>query len=295
MLTPLADARGGDGGWFGGSAAKSLVLWNVDEASLAYGTVIYTFDGLQFYPRAFAFTPEGRYLLVGTQNLIGEGEFVLLDARTGDLITHLEVGQDISSILVSADGKRAFTVSAYLSGITEWDIDPDSAAFGQVLRVIATNSTAYDLEWGSTSATFFLGDLNTTLQERDYQSGQVIRSFSGGGTAGMWSIDLSLDQRQVITGSDNGEIILWDYQSGREIWRAPRQSSYIPNLYFRPDGESAFSMTFPGIPIEWNVAQPRLIELLSWIETHRYVREFTCSERSLYQIEPLCPENGGAS
>ncbi len=285
----------GSGDWFGGSAAKSLVLWNVDEASPAYGTVIYTFDGFQFYPRAFAFTPDDHYVLVGTQTVTGEGEFIMWDVQSGAQVTRFETGQDVSSILVSANGRRALTVSAFLGGINEWDIDPDSASFGQVLRVIATNSTAYDLEWGSTPATFFLGDLNTTLQERDYQSGQVIRSFSGGGTAGMWSIDLSLNQQQVITGSDNGEIILWDYQSGREIWRAPRQSSYIPNLYFRPDGESAFSLTFPGIPIEWNVAQPGMSELLSWIETHRYVREFTCSERLLYQIEPLCPENGGAS
>ncbi|MBK8031309.1 MAG: WD40 repeat domain-containing protein [Chloroflexi bacterium] len=104
---------------------------------------------------------------------------------------------------------------------------------------------------------------------------------------------MSTNQQQVITGSDNGEIILWGYQSGREIWRAPRQSSFIFSLRFRPDGESAFSLTFPGIPTEWNVAQPSLSELLSWIETQRYVREFTCAERSLYQIEPQCPADGG--
>ena len=196
---------------------------------------------------------------------------------------------------MSADGKRAFTVSAYLSGITEWDIDPASAAFGQVMRVIPTDSVAYDLAWGPTTETFFLGDLNTTLQERDYQSGQVIRSFSGGGTAGMWSIDLSRDQQQVITGSDNGEIILWDYASGRELWRAPRQTSYVPVLYFRPDGNSAISMTFPGIPTEWSIEQSTTTELITWIEHNRYLRSFTCAERARYQIEPLCPDTGGTS
>ncbi|MBK8021518.1 MAG: protein kinase [Chloroflexi bacterium] len=211
----------GSGDWFGGSTAKSLNLWNVDEASPTYGTIIHSFADYHVYPRAFAFTPDGHYLLVGTQDLIGEGEFVMWDARTGELITHFEIGQDVSSILVSPDGTRALTVSAYVTGITEWDIDPDSSSFGQSLRMVDTNSVAYDLEWGPTPASFFLGDLNTTLQERDYQSGQVIRSFSGGGTAGMWAIDLGPDQQQVITGSDNGEIILWDYPSGRELWRTP--------------------------------------------------------------------------
>ncbi|MBN8639844.1 MAG: hypothetical protein J0M07_31315, partial [Anaerolineae bacterium] len=283
----------GSGDWFGGSDAKSLNLWNVDETSPDYGSIIYAFDGLEFYPRAFAFTPDGRYLLVGTQNLIGEGEFVMWDAQTRALMTRFETGQDVSNILPTADGRRAFTVSAYVTGITEWDIDPRSPTFGQVLRIIPTNSVAYDLEWGPTPATFFLGDLNTTLQERDYQSGEVIRSFSGGGTAGMWTIDLSPDQQQLLTGGDNGEIILWEYASGTELWRAPNQTSYDPSLIFRPDGRSAISMTFPGVPIEWNIAQPTLSELLSWIETQRYVREFTCAERSLYQIEPLCPADGG--
>ncbi|MBL8134447.1 MAG: protein kinase [Anaerolineae bacterium] len=283
----------GSGDWFGGSPAKSFNLWNVDETSPDYGTIVHSFEGLQFYPRAFAFTPDGHYILVGTQNLIGEGELVMWDARTGELVARLQTGQDVSSILVSADVRRALTVSAFITGITEWDIDPDSADFGQAVRVIPTESVAYDLEWGPTPATFFLGDLSTTLQERDYQTGQVIRSFSGSGTAGMWAIDLSTDQQQVITGGDNGEIILWDYPSGREIWRAPRQSSYVPSLFFRPDGRSAVSMTFPGLPIEWSVAQPGMSELLSWIGTHRYQRDFTCAERSQYQIEPLCAENGG--
>ncbi len=283
----------GSGDWYGGSDAKSLNLWNVDETSPDYGTIIHSFEGLQFYPRAFAFTPNGRYLLVGTQNLIGEGEFVMWDAQTHDLMTRFETGQDVSNILPTADGRRAFTVSAYVTGVSEWDIDPASPTFGQVLRVIPTNTVAYDLEWGPTPATFFLGDLNTTLLERDYQSGQIIRSFSGGGTAGEWSIDLSPDEQQIITGSDNGEIILWDYASGTELWRAPNQTSHVPSLLFRPDGTSAISMTFPGIPTEWNVEQPSLSELLTWIDTHRYVREFTCAERSLYQIEPLCPADGG--
>jgi WD40 repeat protein/energy-coupling factor transporter ATP-binding protein EcfA2 len=278
----------GSGDWFGGTTKNSLNLWNVDESSPTYGTIIRTFEGLTFYPRAFAFTPDNHYLLVGTQNVSREGEFMMWDMLTGAQVKRFQTGPDVSNILLSADGKRALTVSAFFSDITEWDIDPLSPAFGEVLRVIPTNSVAYDLEWGPTPATFFLGDLNSTLQERDYQTGQVIRSFTGGGTAGMWSVDLSPDQQQVITGSDNGEIVLWDYGSGREIWRAPRQSAFILSLYFHPDGKSAFAVTFPGIPTQWNVVQPSLIELLNWIETHRYMREFTCIERLHYQIQPLC-------
>jgi WD40 repeat protein len=134
-----------------------------------------------------------------------------------------------------------------------------------------------------------------TLQERDYQSGQVIRSFSGGGTAGLWSIELSRDQQQVITGSDNGEIILWDYTSGRELWRAPRQPSYVPFMRLRPQGDAILSMTFPGVPTEWNIEQLPAADLINWIESNRYLRSFTCAERSRYQIEPLCPDTGGTS
>jgi hypothetical protein len=54
-------------------------------------------------------------------------------------------------------------------------------------------------------------------------------------------------------------------------------------------------MTSPGNPTEWSVRQFTPTELLDWIHAHRYLRDFTCSERTLYQIEPLCSETGGSS
>ncbi len=153
----------GSGDWYGESGAKSLFLWNVDESSPSYGTMIHSFEGLQFFPRAFAFTPDGHSILVGTQTTIGEGELVLWDAQTGEQIAWLESGQDVSSILVSPDGKRAMTVSAFVTGITEWSIDQASPAFGQIIRVIPTGSVAFDLNWGPAPATFFLGDLDFDL------------------------------------------------------------------------------------------------------------------------------------
>ena len=284
----------GSGEW-GVSDAKSLILWNVDESSPDYGTMVRRFEGLRFYPRAVAFTPDGHYVLVGTQTLEGEGELVLWDVRTGEQVVRLEDGQDVSSILVSADGKRAMTVSAYVTGITEWNIDPNSEAFGQAIRVIPTDSVAFDLTWGPTPTTFFVGDVHATLQERDYASGNVVRAFSGSGTAGLWTVQFSPDHKQMITGSDNGDLVLWDYASGSELWRAPRQPSFLPFLRFRPNGESVFSMTSPGNPTEWSIRQLTTTELLDWIHAHRYLRNFTCAERTLYQIEPLCSESGGSS
>jgi hypothetical protein len=38
------------------------------------------------------------------------------------------------------------------------------------------------------------------------------------------------------------------------------------------------------------LAAPSLDELLDWVAANRYVRELTCDERELYQIEPLCEE-----
>jgi WD40 repeat protein len=97
----------GSGDWFGGTTKNSLNLWNVDESSPTYGTIIRAFEGLGFYPRAFAFTPDSHYLLVGTQNVSSEGEFIMWDMLTGAHVTRLQTGPDVSSILVSADGTHA--------------------------------------------------------------------------------------------------------------------------------------------------------------------------------------------
>jgi hypothetical protein len=39
---------------------------------------------------------------------------------------------------------------------------------------------------------------------------------------------------------------------------------------------------------EWRVSGWELDDLLAWAHENRYVRDFTCEERTTYRVEPMC-------
>jgi WD40 repeat protein len=277
------------GDWFGGTDAKNVILWNLDETSAAFGKPIYTLTGLTYYPRSAAFTPDGSKLLVGTQIVGGAGELAVWEVATGTL-HRIETGRDVSGILAMPDGKRALTASAYFNDLIEWDIDPASPHFGKEIRRIQIGTTTYDVEWGPGGTTILVAQGNG-MTERDYTTGKLIRYFQGQGQGRtIWSVALSRDGRLVVTGDDIGEIMLWDYQSGGELWRSGGQEDFVNDIAFNPDNQTVFSLAFSGQPVQWRMSNPSLAELLTWIPNNRYLREFTCAERAKYRVEPLCKE-----
>jgi hypothetical protein len=54
-----------------------------------------------------------------------------------------------------------------------------------------------------------------------------------------------------------------------------------------PDGLIALSAGRDQQMIHWRIDRT-LEDLIAWTRANRYIRELTCSERTLYQVEPLC-------
>jgi WD40 repeat protein len=80
-------------------------------------------------------------------------------------------------------------------------------------------------------------------------------------------------------------------QSGEEIYRFQgHDADFIFDIAISPDGQSALSCGTDQTIIHWQLTIPSEEELFDWITANRRVRELTCEERALYQIEPLCEE-----
>jgi hypothetical protein len=79
-----------------------------------------------------------------------------------------------------------------------------------------------------------------------------------------------------------------DYETGNQLWHSGKQESVVPFVFFRPDSRSAFSLAITGAPVQWQIGEPTLDDLLAWIQANRCVRDLTCDERAQYRIEPLC-------
>ena len=203
------------------SSDYTVDLWNLET-----GELLRTFAGHVESVSRVAFTPDGRRVLSGSGAWGDSGTLILWDLESGEQIMSSKVHTaGITDIAISPDGRTALSGSLD-NALILWDL----VSAGEIGRF-----KGHRLSDG----TVILSDLKT---------GEIIRSFTGHTTLGIWGATISPDGRIGVTGGEGFNIVLWD----------------------------------PSI------ATPPLDELLDWINGNRYVRELTCDEREAYRIEPLC-------
>ena len=103
-------------------------------------------------------------------------------------------------------------------------------------------------------------------------------------------LDLSSDERYVISADQFAVVILWDFATGEEIRRFYGHEGFAWEAKFSPDGQTALSVSWEGSIIEWQIADLPLNDLIASIHATRYIPDFTCEERIQYRIKPACAE-----
>ena len=68
------------------------------------------------------------------------------------------------------------------------------------------------------------------------------------------SLDIHPDGRTVITGLDDGTILLWDLETGEEIRRLKGHTAGVNDVTFSPDGTTAISGGEDAVAILWDTA-----------------------------------------
>ena len=269
----------GSGDVLGDSVTRSLVLWDV-----ASGEQVRAFKGHVGLLRSVAFLPDGHTALCGSQSMNEpEGDLILWDMETGELLRRFDTNKDITSIAVTADGRRALTGSAYFEDLELWDV-----ASGRHVR-------SYEGHRGPVFAVRFCMDERAGLSASedgslilwDLETGEVIRRFLGH-ERGVWGLDIHPSGRYAVSSSEDGTAIIWDLETGEALQRFAGHAAWVPDVVFADDGRTAFSISLDGTLIQWQAGDRPLDELLGWIDANRYVRELTCDERAQYRVEPMC-------
>ncbi len=254
--------------------------WNIESGGKAY--VLHQFIGK---PTSIVYSPDSRYLLIGTQ-VPGEsrGELFLFDAKTSKEARRFDTIEDVSSIAFSADGTHAISGSSFLGRVILWDV-----ATGKELRRYAyadkgpISAVAYgpgeDTVLGSGLGEIYAWDTNT---------GQLIQQYAGLSTYPM-SIAISPNGKYILSGSSNGELVLWDYSTAEELHRLYTHLS-ISSVLFTPDSKAAYAAAPGGKLIRLTIDEKSLPELLEWIKANRYVPELTCAEKLKYQLVASCTQ-----
>jgi WD40 repeat protein len=275
-------------------ASVAAAGWSVDRNNSTIITptvMIWTVNGLDHcYFREFkapgrsvAFSPDGVYLLAGSQDQAAKsGQLTLLDAQTCQPVRQFDTNEDVTSIAFSADGTRAITGSGYFGRVILWDV-----ATGNEIRrfTYADHGPALAVAFGPGDTTVLASGL-ADLYLWDVETGNFLRRYSGLSSV-PYSVAISSDGKYVLAGSMDGEVILWDYSNGEEL----RRISALVGVYsvvFSPDSRVAYAASSDGKLIQWHIAEKSLPELREWIKANRYVRELTCPERLQYNVDPLC-------
>lgn len=292
------------------------------------GAIVRTLVGHQNVVLALTFTPDGRYLLSGdsaaSPDFLDERVYVW-DIETGKRVMELGGhGLHILDIAVSPDGHIAAVGDARNMNISLWNLDTGERI--RIIEDHQDWITA--LDFSPDGQTLYSGGRDGVLFQWDVQSGEMVRQFAGhpspiydldtnsdgtrllsashDGTAVVWDTltgkpvmtlrghsksvndsEFSLDNNTIMTGSDDGTVILWDAHTGERLRTYVAMNNPMRlNADFSPDGRQIVSAANDLMTI-WD-ATPVSADFEMWIAENRYIPEFTCEQRALFVIEPLC-------
>ena len=252
-------------GWPQGD--RTVRVWNLETGQelkrLALPGEIHSLD----------LTPDGRRALVG----LNSGHVLYLDLETGQVIyTHKVHKQAVGWVGFAPDGERVFSTSddglarlwnlADGNGVTQFRVLGKQARGGVVLpagRLLTGDSegglqiwnvvTGEEVKRISMGGPWMIDALSLTADSRrvlvsgvpgvrvhDLETGEEVRHFQEE-TEEVHQADLSPDGRWLITGSFDGKVRLWDFQTETLLRTLGSHNGLVFSVAFSPDGRYAAS------------------------------------------------------
>lgn len=184
-------------------------------------------------------------------------------------------------------------------------ISPDGEYLLAGLRGASNNLHLYDLETGelelnlrghtdgilsvafSSDGTIGIsGSWDNSARVWDLETGRTLHTLVGH-TERVSAVDITPDGHYAITGSNDRSMHLWNLETGEDELEYAGHTNRIQTVQFHPNNREMVSGSIDSTANIWRFPHP-LDELLGWINNNRYVPELNCTERDVYQIEPLC-------
>jgi WD40 repeat protein len=202
------------------------------------------------------------------------GALILWNIATGEEIKRL-VGHttSIAHLGFSRDGVLAFSSSIdnkliiwdLASGEPRWELDGTTFVYLPQQNALLAGQ----------------GDNSLTLW--DITTGRRLHQFSRQSEL-VRSIAVTPDETTAILAIEQS-LILLDLKSGQVIHTFAEHTDQVFSVAVSPDGTHLLSGGDTRM-IEWRA--PSITPLLEWTRTHRYIRDLTCEERILYNVDVLC-------
>jgi len=258
-----------------GGNDNTMIVWDV-----ASGAIVHELSGHSDGIWALDFTPDGTQIATGAR----DNTIILWDAIAGEQRNRL-FGHTfrVTDVDFSPDGRQLVT-SSFDTLLILWDVETGQ----EIRRYEGHGDWVWSAEFSPNGQTIVSGSADNSILLWDAQIGTQLRRYEGH-TALVNEVRFSPDGRVLTSASDDGTIILWDLDSGQELQRFNGHTDAVKSVAFSPDGQRILSASDDDTARLWAV-RLSLDALSVWIEANRQIRDFTCAERALYNVPPLCPE-----
>lgn len=241
-----------DGRLIFAAGGEGLGLWDAHS----YELVRTLADPLDLIIQA-AISPDGQKIAA-----VAVEQVKLWDVRTGALLRTWRVDSNLRSIAFSSDGKSLITSSTTGSVSADiWDADT-----GAHLRSLGSNPTTGIVAASPRDGAIACGDANRTkIYLRD---GRILNLE--GHADWIKAIAFASDGSQLLSGSNDGSLKLWNATTGELISSQESFSAPVRSVVFSPDGKLLASASKDGWVRIWS---PSSGSLMRAIPAHK--REIT--------------------
>lgn len=205
------------------------------------------------------------------------------DVATGEKVTEWEGHQETSwGITASPDGTMLVSAAEDNTAIV-WD-----SPTGEILQTLLHNDAVRDSAFSPDGHQLLTASDDGVLHLWDTSTWQETKQMSGHSHSIIF-MQFSPDGRYIVSSGRDNNIFIWDVQTG-EVVRHFQLAQVGPMGHvaaFSADSRSLFINDENNIIHQVDLMlEPG--ELIDWVQANRYVRDLNCTERSRYQVKPLC-------
>jgi WD40 repeat protein len=255
---------------------NSIRLWDLNS-----GEEIQRLE-YQSTPWAIATHPDGRRALIGT----GDPSLIMWDLESGEILDHFIGHEGIPfGLAISPDGKTALSGDPATSLIL-WDVES-----GQQIRRFSYDigEAIMGIVFSPDSRLAVIQANNRNVVVWDTETWEIVRVFTENeGSMDLNGLDIGPDGRTVVSADWDGNALVWDLVSDEILHDFSSRKPLPIFSSISPDGRTLLLGSQDHTVTLWDLETPSLEELREWIQSNRFVRELSCSERAQFQIEPLC-------